>query len=381
MKAAAAPLLDLYTKGLQVVGVRTAPPTCTTPAPAGVTFTLVPKALANSGPTTIPAGNLVHLVLGCPESLSGDQVKVKIVNNRSYAQLLSPRQGLQLSIDRVDHGSVSDTLGAAIEDQFKPMGVFLPANGGADLTLTVAAGSTSALDVSASQLTLLIDGALRLIDVFVPDAKKADAAKCLYANASTNGPIPSLREAAKIAKDCSSPFVTGIGKVLLGPVTLYIENEMQRLATSIDSAANTVLGGGESIQVAVAAPAPTTTTTTTVGITATTAPRRTANEAAQLFWSATVSGNQTEALSVGGQSAYDQLRSYLTYVESAVVPARFRFQGCALERPRKYVCTHQGSLGPFTDRVTFFVFDDGDGRLYVGTVSRECSSSQYGSCP
>jgi hypothetical protein len=113
VEAAAAGFLDFYTKGLQAVGIRAAPPTCASPPPAGVTFTLVPKSTAGTG-ITVPAGNFVHLVLGCADSIAGDKVKVKIANNRSYAQLLVPDQGVQVSIDHVDNGSVSETLAKAV---------------------------------------------------------------------------------------------------------------------------------------------------------------------------------------------------------------------------------------------------------------------------
>jgi hypothetical protein len=263
VKAAAAAFLDLYTKGLQAVGIRAAPPTCASPPPAGVTFSLVPKSLAKAPSVTVPAANLVHLVLGCADAIAGDQVKVKVANNRSYAQLLVPGQGVQVSVDHVDNGSVSETLGKAIGALFGSKGVYLPGTGEADLTVTVPAGMTKSLETQTSQLTLFIDGGLRLIDVFVPETHKADAAKCLYDAAATNGAVPPLRDVAKIAKSCITPFATGVAAVLLGPVSLYIESQMQSLVDGIDSSANAIVGDSESVQVTVAAMATTTTTTTT----------------------------------------------------------------------------------------------------------------------
>lgn len=263
VKAAATAFLDFYAKGLQAVGIRAAPPSCASPPPGGVTFSLVAKLTANGGPsTTVPAGNLVHLVLGCADSIAGDKVKVKIANNRSYAQILVYAQSVQVSVDHVDNGGVSETLAKAINGLFGSKGVYLPGTGEADLTITVPAGMTKSLETQTSQLTLFIDGGLRLIDVFVPETHKTDALQCLYDAAATNGDVPPLRDVAKIAKSCITPFATGVAAVILGPVSLYIENQMQQLTSGIDSVANAVVGGSESVQVGVAGPTTTTTSTT-----------------------------------------------------------------------------------------------------------------------
>lgn len=249
--AVAGAALDLYTKGLQFIGVRTAPPECAKPAPSGVSLTLAPKANVAS---TIPGGNFVHLVLGCPNSVSGDKVTIKVANNRSFAQVLAPQSGLQVSsIDHVDNGSVSETLSAALRDLFKTSGVFLPGNAEATITVTVKPGTTGSFDVRTSQLALAMDGASRLIDAVVDEPKQAEALNCAYSLMASSA-TPPLHDVAKIAMDCANPVAKGLAKILLGPVRLFFENQMQQQVTQIDNATKAILGGGEGIDIAVAAP-------------------------------------------------------------------------------------------------------------------------------